>query len=109
MDVDVLGSHKSIPDEVRERTTLKVSRLGRIAPLLEAAEVRLTQDSDRTTVNRWTCHAVLRGHGHEIYGHAEATDPLSAVDAVVEKLEHQVERLKGKLIGRSHPRHESPD
>jgi ribosome-associated translation inhibitor RaiA len=32
---------------------------------------------------------------------------LVAVDAVVEKLEHQVERLKGKLIGRSHPRHEA--
>jgi ribosome-associated translation inhibitor RaiA len=26
------------------------------------------------------------------------------VDKVVDKLEHQVERLKGKLVGRSHPR-----
>ena len=50
---------------------------------------------------------VLRGHGHELHGpRAEATDPLTAVDVVVEKLERQVERLKGKLIARSHPRHE---
>jgi ribosome-associated translation inhibitor RaiA len=41
-----------------------------------------------------------------LLGHSEATDPLAAVDAVVEKLERQVERLKGKLIARSHPRHE---
>jgi ribosome-associated translation inhibitor RaiA len=108
MDVDVLVSHKTIPDEVRERTVTKLRKLGKLAPLLEVAEVRLLEDQERPAVSRWACHAVLRGHGHEIFGHAEATDPLGAVDAVVAKLEHQVERLKGKLIGRSHPRHENP-
>jgi ribosomal subunit interface protein len=107
MDVDILGSHKTIPDDVRERTIAKLGKLGRLGPFLEQAEVRLTQDSERSTANRWACHAVLRGHGHELFGHAEATDALAAVDAVVEKLERQVERLKGKLIARSHPRHES--
>ena len=106
MDVDVLGSHRSIPDELRERTIAKIGRLGRLAPLLERAEVRLTHDRDRSATTRWACHAVLRGHGHELHGRAEATDPLTAVDAVVEKLERQVERLKGKLIARSHPRHD---
>jgi ribosomal subunit interface protein len=107
MVVDVLGSHKTIPEEVRDRTTAKVGRLGRLAPLLEVAEVRLTQDHEGPAASRWACHAVLRGHGHELHGRAEATDPLSAVDAVVEKLERQVERMKGKLLARSHPRHES--
>ncbi|MGH9017066.1 MAG: HPF/RaiA family ribosome-associated protein [Acidimicrobiales bacterium] len=36
---------------------------------------------------------------------AAAHDVPVAVDLVVDKLEHQVERLKGKLMGRSHPRH----
>ena len=107
MDVDILGSHKIVPDDVRERTVTKVGKLGRLAPLLEKAEVRLTQDTERPASTRWACHAVLRGHGHELLGHAEATDPLAAVDAVVEKLERQVERLKGKLIARSHPRHDA--
>ena len=44
MDVDVLGSHRSISDDVRERTIAKIGRLGRFAPLLEHAEVRLTHD-----------------------------------------------------------------
>ena len=107
MDVDVLGSHRSIPDDVRERTVAKVGRLGRLAPLLEVAEIRLTKGAEGPAQSRWACQAVLRGHGHEIRGRAEATDALGAVDAVVDKLEHQVERLKGKLIGRSHPRHEA--
>jgi len=106
MNVDVLGSHKSVPDAVKERTVAKVGRLGKIAPLLEEAEVRLKKDSEGSAATSWACQAVLRGHGHEIRGHAEASDALAAVDAVVEKLEHQVERLKGKLIDRSHPRHD---
>ncbi|MGO9342786.1 MAG: ribosome hibernation-promoting factor, HPF/YfiA family [Acidimicrobiales bacterium] len=106
MDVDFLGAQGSISEDLRERAVAKIGRLGRFAPLLERAELRLTHDADRSAATRWACHAVLRGHGHELHGRAEATDPLTAVDFVVEKLERQVERLKGKLIDRSHPRHE---
>jgi putative sigma-54 modulation protein len=106
MDVVFLGSHGSVPEDLRDRAVAKIGRLGRFAPLLERAELRLTHDSERSATTRWACHAVLRGHGHELHGRAEATDPLTAVDVVVEKLERQVERLKGKLIDRSHPRHE---
>ena len=35
---------------------------------------------------------------------AAATDVFAAVDEVVDKLEHQMTKLKGKLVGRSHPR-----
>jgi ribosomal subunit interface protein len=107
MVVDVLGSSRSIGDDVRERTVAKMVKLGRMAPLLEIAEVRLTKDEVGPATSRWACQCVLRGHGHELHGHAEAKEALVAVDAVVEKLEHQVERMKGKLIGRSHPRHQA--
>jgi ribosomal subunit interface protein len=108
MLVDVLGSGRSVTDDVREKTVFKVGKLGKLAPLLEEAEIRLTKGGDGVAENHWSCHAVLRGHGHEVRGYAEGSDALYAVDAVVKKLEHQVERLKGKLIGRSHPRHEAP-
>jgi putative sigma-54 modulation protein len=35
---------------------------------------------------------------------AAAGDTFAAVDRVVDKLEHRIEKLKGKLAGRSHPR-----
>ncbi|MFZ0665221.1 MAG: HPF/RaiA family ribosome-associated protein [Acidimicrobiales bacterium] len=108
MLVDVLGSNGSIADDVREKAVTKVGKLGKLAPLLEEAEVRLTKGGDGVPENHWVCHAVLRGHGHEVRGYAEGVDALYAVEAVVKKLEHQVERLKGKLIDRSHPRHDGP-
>jgi ribosomal subunit interface protein len=106
MQVAVLGPQRFVPDHVRELAAQKVGRLGRHATVLEEAEVRLVPDNEHSEPRLWSCSAVLRGHGHELYGHARAAEPLGAVDAVVEKLDHQVARLKGKLIGRSHPRHE---
>ena len=49
MDVDILGSHKIHPGRRPGACTVaKIGRLGRFAPLLERAEVRLTHDSDRS-------------------------------------------------------------
>ena len=47
----------------------------------------------------------MSGHGHTIRARAAGQVPLIAVDLVVEKLEHQVERTKGRIVGRSQPRH----
>jgi len=41
----------------------------------------------------------MTGHGHTVRARAAAHDAPVAVDLVVDKLEHQVERLKGKLLG----------
>ena len=47
----------------------------------------------------------MSGHGHTIRAKAAGQVPLAAVDLVVEKLEHQIERTKGRIVGRSQPRH----
>ena len=46
----------------------------------------------------------LEGHGHHVRTKVAAADPFSAVDAAAQKLEHQLHKLKTKLVGRSHPR-----
>jgi ribosome-associated translation inhibitor RaiA len=47
----------------------------------------------------------MSGHGHTIRARAAGPVPLVAVDLVVDKLEHQIERTKGRIVGRSQPRH----
>ena len=47
----------------------------------------------------------MTGHGHTIRAKAAGQAPAVAVDLVVDKLEHQVERSKGRIVGRSQPRH----
>ena len=105
MDVDVLGRKDTVPDDVRALAVVKVAKIGRLNPVLERAEVRLTEDRDAPSAGRRVCEVTLTGHGHTLRARATAHDMVVAVDRVVDKLEHQVERLKGKLVDRSHPRH----
>jgi len=104
LDVDVVGRKDEVPDELRARARAKVEKLGRLAPVLERAEVRLAEDRDAPIASRKLCEVTMTGHGHTVRARAVAQDLAEAVDKVVDKLEHQVERLKGKLIARSHPR-----
>ncbi len=104
MEIDIHGRKAEVPDGVRAQAQSKLSKLGRLAPVLERAEVRLTQDRDAPTATRHVCEVTVEGHGHVLRARARAHDLAVAVDLVVEKLEHQAERLKGKLVGRSHPR-----
>jgi ribosomal subunit interface protein len=104
VDVAVLGRKDTVPEEVRALAQAKVAKLGRLTPVLERAEVRLSEDRDAPGSGRRVCEVTMTGHGHTLRAKAAARDMLVAVDKVVDKLEHQVERLKGKLVGRSHPR-----
>ena len=108
MDVLILGRKQSVPDDVRSLAEAKVARLGRLSSVLDRAEVRITEDRDRAGAARQVCEVTMTGHGHTVRASASASDAPVAVDLVVQKLEHQVERLKGKLVDRSHPRHVKP-
>jgi ribosomal subunit interface protein len=105
VDVAVLGRKETAPEEVRALARAKVAKLGRLTPVLERAEVRLSEDREVPGSGRKVCEVTITGHGHTLRAKAAARDVPLAVDKVVSKLEHQVERLKGKLVGRSKPRH----
>ncbi len=108
MDVFVLGRKQTVPEEVRSLAEAKVARLARLTPVLERAEVRITEGQGPSGTTRQVCEVTMTGHGHTVRARAAAPEAPVAVDLVVNKLEHQVERLKGKLVGRSHPRHAKP-
>jgi len=110
VDVEVHGRKREVPMEVRELAQTKVSKVVRRAPVLEKAEVKLGEDPHAPAATHRVCEVTVTGHGHTLRARAGADDFLAAVDIVVKKLEHQVERLKGKLVARSHPRRsrESP-
>jgi ribosomal subunit interface protein len=104
VDVAVLGRKETAPEEIRALARAKVAKLGRLTPVLERAEVRLSVDRDAPGSGRKVCEVTITGHGHILRAKAAAAEVPVAVDRVVDKLEHQVERLKGKLVGRSHPK-----
>ena len=64
MDVFVLGRKQTVSDEIRSLAQAKVARLARLTPVLERAEVRLTEGRDTSGGTRQVCEVTMTGHGH---------------------------------------------
>ncbi len=103
MDVIIAHGRNIVPDEVRVLTGEKVARLGRLCPGLERAQVGFSEERNPRIADRERCEVLLSGHGRTFRAHAAGPSPLVAVDRVVNKLEHQLEKTKGRMVDRSHP------
>jgi ribosomal subunit interface protein len=98
VDVVIAYGRRIVSDEVRSLTEEKVGRLGHLCPGLERAEVHFSEERNPRIADREWCEVIIVGHGRTIRARAAAPVPLASVDLVVEKLEHQLEKTKGRLI-----------
>jgi putative sigma-54 modulation protein len=109
VDVVIAYGRRIVSDPVRALTKEKVGRLGRLCPGLDRAEIHFSEEHNPRIADRECCEVTIFGHGRTIRAHAAAPEPLVAVDLVVEKLEHQLEKTKGRLVARTHPRRRPPN
>ena len=105
MDVVITHGRKIVSDEVRALTEEKVRHIGEHCLALDRAEVHFSEEHNPRISDRECCEVVMSGHGHTLRARAAGHSPLAAVDLVIDKIEHQVERTKGRIVGRSQPRH----
>jgi ribosome hibernation promoting factor len=108
MDVTVQGRNIDVSDQLRAAVEEKVARLGRLLQGMDRAEVHFFEERNPRISEKEVCEVVLEGHGHHVRAKAASSDPFAAADQAVAKLEHQLAKLKGKLLGRSHPRRHGP-
>jgi putative sigma-54 modulation protein len=104
MDVSIRGRNVELSDALRAAAEEKVSRLSRFLDGIDHVEIQFLEERNPRIAQRDVCEVTFTSHGHLLRAKAAASDPFAAIDGVVAKLEHQIEKLKGKLIGRSHPR-----
>src|SRR5206468_8638707 len=71
---------------------------------MDRAEVRFSEERNPRISEKEVCEVTIYGHGHIVRAKAAASDASTAVDKVVDRLEHQLSKLKGKLVSRSHSR-----
>jgi putative sigma-54 modulation protein len=104
VDISIQGRNVEVSELLRATVEEKVTRLGRYLDSMERAEVRFLEERNPRIADKEVCEVTVVGHGHIVRARAAASDTFAAVDRVVDKLEHRLEKLKGRLIGRSHPR-----
>lgn len=109
MEVTVRGRNVEVTDGLRTAAQEKISRLSRHHDGWEQAEVHFSEERNPRISAKEVCEATLRGHGRIIRAKAASADSLAALDRVVDKLEHQIEKLKSRLMSRTHPRRHQVD
>jgi putative sigma-54 modulation protein len=80
----------------------KIGRLDRYVEGMERADVHFSEERNPRIENKELCEVTLQGRGHFVRAKVAAADPFAAVDAAVEKLEHQLLKLKSRLVTRYH-------
>ena len=102
MEITVSSRHTEVSELLRASTIDKIGRLGRFLEGMDRAEVHFSEHQHRRVADKEVCEVTLVGHGHHVRCKVSAPDGFAAVDKAVEKLEHQLHKLKTKLLRRSH-------
>lgn len=100
MDVTVSSRHTEVSEALRQSTTEKIGRLARFLEGMDRAEVHFSEHRSSRNPDREVCEVTLHGHGHHVRCKVAAPDGFAAVDLAVAKLEHQLHKLKTKLLKR---------
>ena len=97
LKVDVYVRNLELTDRINEYVTKKVSRLDRFLPDIEETRVDLAfNKSARNAADRHVAQITLHGKGFTLRSEEGADDLFTAMDAVMEKMQRQIERYKGK-------------
>jgi len=105
MEVTVTGRGVEVAEEVGLAAREKVGKLSRFLDDWETADVHFSEQRNPRIAEREVCEVTLHGHGHVVRAKASSPDAMASLDRVIDKLEHQVVKLKGRLMARTHPRH----
>lgn len=94
--INITVRHIEIPEKLKNLAITKIDKLNRFFDHINRIDVIFNFDS-----KFYKAEMIIMGpHRLTLVAHASASDSLSAIETVVDKMERQLTKLKGKL--RSH-------
>ena len=93
MQIDITGHHIEISPALRDYTTEKIARLERHFDKISKVHVILSVEK-----LRHHAEAPVSANGANLFANAEEQDMYAAIDALVDKLDRQANKLKEKRI-----------
>ena len=108
MQVVIRSRNVEVNERLRSVATEKVTRVTKFLDGMDHAEITFFEERNPRIPDHEVCEVTLRGHGHYVRAKASAPDSFAAVDLVVDKLGHQLGKLKDKLVTKHHQRHHHP-
>jgi putative sigma-54 modulation protein len=106
LEITVSARHTEISPALRAAAEEKIGRLSRFLDGMHRAEVHFSEEHNPRIAAKEVCEVSLEGRGHHVRCKVAAADGFAAIDLAVEKLEHQLYKLKSKLVPRKARRSE---
>jgi ribosome hibernation promoting factor len=104
MEIVVRGKNRSVSSGLKATAREKVGRISRYAHDVSRVEVDFCELRNPRIGEPQLCEITVHLKGHFVKAHAAAIEPEAALDLALDKVEHQVSRIKDKRVARSHPR-----
>ena len=104
MDIVVRGKNRPVSSRLDEAAREKVSRIAKFTHDAGRVEVDFAEQQHRRVAESQLCEITVHLKKHFVKAHACASEPEAALDLAVDKIGHQVARIKEKRVSRSHPR-----
>ena len=104
MDIVVRGRNVQLQPRLKQTAREKLARLARFTHDDGRVEVEFSEVRNPRVADNQICEVTVHLKGHFVKAHAASIEPEAALDLVLDKVEHQVARIKEKRVSRSHPR-----
>jgi putative sigma-54 modulation protein len=108
VDVTIRGRNVEVPPAVKRAAVDKLSKLGRFVEGMDRAEVCLSEQRNPRISEKDVCEVTLHGNGHLVRAKATAAEMAVALERAVEKLEHQLQKVKTRRPRRASSRRGEP-
>jgi ribosomal subunit interface protein len=101
MQLTVKGKNTTVPEKVRTRAERKLAKLERFDDRILAVDVEFSEERNPRVADPHRVEVTLTTRSGLVRAHANAIDPAAAVDQVIDRLERQVKKLKGRRVDRT--------
>jgi ribosomal subunit interface protein len=96
VEIAISSRGAEVSGSLASATRTKIAKLDRFYEGLDLATVHYAEQKNPRIAEKAVCEVIIEGHGHQVQCKAAAADRAAALDVAVEKLEHQLTRLKSR-------------
>ena len=101
MQVTVKGRNTDVPEKLRVHAQQKLAKVQRFDDRILAMDVEFSEERNPRVAEAHKVEVTVTTKSRLVRAHASAADPAAAVDQVIDRLERQIKKLKGRRVDRT--------
>ena len=97
MEIVIKSKNMDLAEQAQQYIEKRMGKLERHLPGVEEVTVEITEEKTKAAEDRYVVQVTINSNGTLLRGEERAANINAAVDSVVDVLNRQIERFKGKL------------